>query len=265
MSNPDFGVTNVKVSWPYVFAPDRAYGLYVLDVSDPTDITEAASCPTPGEAMWLDISPDHGHVYIADADGGLRIIDVSHPLAPQEVGSYIADLEMATHVAVSGDSVYVADGGLIGLHVIDVSDPTAPIEVAYHRTPGAYAHDVVVVEGRVYLLDTTHLEIFQVVQGPSGVEEAQPTPVVSDYGIHSVYPNPFNASTRIIFDVAQAGHVSLQVYNITGQRVQTFTDGHYRTGRHTCLFHADHLASGIYFVQLDVNGMRDTRKVALVR
>ncbi len=264
-TNQDFAVTNTKVSWPYVFAPDRAYGLYVLDVSNPTDIVEVASCPTPGEAMWLDISADHGHVYIADADNGLRIIDVSHPLEPQEVGSYTATLEMATHVAASGDSVYVADGGQIGLHVIDVSDPTAPVEVAYHRTPGVYARDVVVVDGRVYMLDTTHLEIFEVAQEPSSADEAQPTGAVWQHGICSVCPNPFNSSTRINFQLAESGRITLRVYNIAGQKVQTLADGYYSAGRHACVFQAEELASGVYFLQLQANGGSQTAKVVLTR
>jgi len=265
MTNPDFGVTNVKISWPYLFAPDRAYGLYVLDISNPTDITEVASCSTPGEAMWADISADHDYIYVADFDGGLRVIDVSNPLAPGEVGFCEANLERAVHVATHGDSIYVADGGQIGLHVLDVSDPTAPMEVAYHRTPGVHGHDVAVADGLVYFLDFTHFEIFEVTQEPSGVDEIRPASVVSDYRIHSVYPNPFNATTTVVFDVAQAGRVTLQVYNIAGQKVQTLADGYYDAGRHTRVFRSNDLASGIYFVHLGVNGIRDMRKVVLVR
>jgi hypothetical protein len=265
VTNQDFAVTNVKVSWPYVFAPDRAYGLYVLDVSNPTNITEVASYPTPGEAMWADISSDHNYVYVADFTGGLRVIDVSDPLAPAEIGFWNQNLERAVHVAVCGDSVYVADGGVIGLHVFDVSDPTAPMEVAYHKTPGAYAHDVVVVDGLVHFLDYTHFEIFEVAHQPTGAQEARSAAVVSDCRIHSAYPNPFNATTKIVFDVDKTSRVTLQVYNIIGQKVQTLVDGYYPVGRHSTIFRGEELASGIYLVRLESNGVRDTRKLVLVR
>jgi hypothetical protein len=265
MTNPDFGVTNVKISWPYLFAPDRALGLYVLDVSDPAHILEVAICETPGEAMWADISPDHHHVYVADFNRGLRVIDVSNPLAPVEVGFHEENLEMAIHVVACGDSVYIADGGEIGLHVFDVSDPMAPVEVAYHRTPGVYAHDVAVADGVVYFLDFTHFEIFQIAEESTVVEEIQPASLVSDYRIHSVYPNPFNAATKIVFDLAKATPVLLEVYNVTGQKVQTLADSHYKAGRHTCIFRAENLANGIYILRLEADEVIDSRKLTILK
>ncbi len=265
MTNPDFGVTNVKVSWPYVFAPDRAFGLYVLDVSDPSNILEVASCETPGEAMWADLSPDRHYVYVADADGGLRVIDVSHPLAPVEVGFHEGNLGLANHVVAGGDTVYISDGGHIGLHVFDVSDPTAPEEVAYHKTPGAFAHDVAVAEGLVYFLDFTNLEIFELTCGPAGVEDVQPASVMSDYEIHSVYPNPFNARTRIAFDLPEACHVTLRIYNSLGQQVRTLVDDHFQAGRHIHILRADNLASGIYLLRLNADGVIDSRKLIVMR
>ncbi len=265
MTNPGFGVTNVKVSWPYLFAPDRAFGLYVLDVSDPSDIVEVASCETPGEAMWADISADHHHVYIADADGGLRVINVMNPLAPVEVGSCEANLEMANHVAVCGDTVYVTDAEATGLHVFDVSDPRAPVEVGYHETPGALAHNVTVADGLIYLLDFTHFEIFETTCGPAGVDDNRPGAITSGCKIRSVYPNPFDAGTKVIFDLAEAGHVRLRIYNSRGQRVHTLADGHYQSGRHACIFRTDKLASGVYVLRLDANGVVDTRKLILMR
>ena len=169
ITNQGFAVRNVKVSWPYLFVPEEVYGLYVLDVSDPTSITEVARHPTPGSAWWIDLSPDCNYAYIADATGGLRIFDVSNPLVPVEVGFH-EDLERAIHVTVCGDSVYISDSGHIGLHIIDVSDPTAPVEVAYHRTPGAHAQDITVVDGLVYVLEMTHFEIFEMFQEPSPMD-----------------------------------------------------------------------------------------------
>ena len=265
LTNQAFGVTNVKISWPYLFAPDRAFGLYVLDVSDPSHMVEVASCKTPGEAMWADISADHQHIYIADGDRGLRIIDVSNPLGPVEVGFHEQSLEMANHVAVCGDSVYVSDGGQIGLHVFDVSDPRAPLEVAYHKTSGAFAHDVVVADDLIYFLDCTHFEIFEIVEGSSAVEETQPGALKIDHRIHSVYPNPFNPTTRIVFDLAKASHVTLQIFNSMGQKVQTLLDDPYPSGRHTYIFQANHLAGGIYLLRLDANGVMDSRRLILVK
>jgi hypothetical protein len=65
------------------------------------------------------------YLYVADQGGGLRIIDISEPLEPKEIGYS----EMARHsrdVVVLGDYAYVA-AGWPGLAILDVSDPTAPM------------------------------------------------------------------------------------------------------------------------------------------
>jgi hypothetical protein len=64
----------------------------------------------------------------------LRIIDVSEPAHPVQVGLYNA-AEYATEVAVAGKHVYVADR-FSGLHIIDVTDPAHPAQVGFYNTPG---------------------------------------------------------------------------------------------------------------------------------
>ena len=74
------------------------------------------------------------YAYIADANDGLRVIDVANPAAPVEVGIYDTP-EYAEDVAVAGQTAYVADRGS-GLRVIDVTNPAAPVEVGFYDTPG---------------------------------------------------------------------------------------------------------------------------------
>jgi hypothetical protein len=265
ITNQGFAVRNVKVSWPYLFIPDEAYGLYILDCSDPTNIVEVAGHPTPGSAWWVDISPDASYVYLVDMAGGLRIFDVSNPLFPVEVSFYKENLERANHVTVSGDSVYVSDSGQIGLHIIDVSDPTAPVEVAYHRTPGAHAQDIAVSDNLIFVLEMTHFEIFEIAGVPTGVEDIRVVPLILNYRIDSVYPNPFNATTKIVFDLTEASHVTLEIFNSIGQKVQTLVDDYYQTGHHTYIFQANKLTSGIYLLRLRANGVIDSHKLILIK
>lgn len=72
------------------------------------------------------------YAYVADWDGGLRVIDVSNPASPHEAGFYGMP-GGPSDVAVSGVYAYVADG-VSGLRVIDVSNPTSPREVGFYYT-----------------------------------------------------------------------------------------------------------------------------------
>ena len=86
----------------------------------------------------------------------------------------------------------------------------------------------------------------------------------------STYPNPFNPSVTVSFNLAKAGKTSLEIYNIAGQKVATLADGHFPAGVHEVRWNAldaDGLSasSGIYFAHLRSNGVIMTRRMLLIR
>ena len=90
-----------------------------------------------------------GLAYVADGSSGLRVIDVSNPAAPVEVGS-IDTPDFAYGVSVVGGLAYVADGSSV--RVIDVSNPAVPVELGSIETEFAYG--VSVVGGLAYVVDS---------------------------------------------------------------------------------------------------------------
>ena len=75
-----------------------------------------------------------GHHAYVSSGATLRIIDVSDPSQPAEVGTFTVP-DRIHDFDVTGERVYVA-GGLAGLHILDVSDPATPGLLATHQTPG---------------------------------------------------------------------------------------------------------------------------------
>ncbi|MBN1920197.1 MAG: hypothetical protein JW892_03050, partial [Anaerolineae bacterium] len=107
---------------------------------------------TPGSALGVAVSG--GYTYVADGyGGGLRVVDVSNPAAPVEVGYYDTP-GSALGVAVSGGYAYVVDGYGGGLRVVDVRNPAASVEVGYYDTPGS-ALGVAVSGGYAYVADSS--------------------------------------------------------------------------------------------------------------
>jgi hypothetical protein len=137
----------VSGSYAYVGVGPR---LVILNVSDPSAPRMVGQTePLPG-AVW-DVAVSGGYAYVADEwYGGLRIIAVSDPAHPYEVGAYDTP-GWAVGVAVSGGYAYVADGD-DGLRIIAVSDPAHPYEVGFYDTPGS-AWDVAVSGGYAYVAD----------------------------------------------------------------------------------------------------------------
>lgn len=69
------------------------------------------------------------------------------------------------------------------------------------------------------------------------------------------YPNPFNPETNISFNLPAAANVTITIYNLLGQTVEIIADGMFDAGRHKLLFNASSLTSGIYFYEVQAQGI----------
>lgn len=79
------------------------------------------------------------------------------------------------------------------------------------------------------------------------------------------YPNPFNPTTDICFTLPEECDVTLDIYNILGQRVATLVDRRMEAGRHSVSWHSDNAASGVYFYRLTAGEFTKTKKMMLLR
>ncbi len=95
----------------------------------------------------------------------------------------------------------------------------------------------------------------------TALPEAQPT----DFALYQNYPNPFNPETTIRYDVGKAGHVQLQVFDITGRLVSTLESGYAAAGSYSVVFDGSELPSGIYLVVLDAERFRAVTKIVLAK
>jgi Tol biopolymer transport system component len=89
-------------------------------------------------------------------------------------------------------------------------------------------------------------------------------------GLHGNYPNPFNASTVIPYDLADDAEVALTVFNLSGQVVRTLVDALLPAGAHRAQWNGTdaagrHVAAGVYLCKLRVGEHREVRKMALIR
>ncbi|MEW5925587.1 MAG: T9SS type A sorting domain-containing protein, partial [Candidatus Zixiibacteriota bacterium] len=78
-------------------------------------------------------------------------------------------------------------------------------------------------------------------------------------------PNPFNPITEINFSLPVSCQVSLDVYNIAGQKVASVADGQFEAGHHSVIWDASSQASGIYFYRLKAGEFVETRKMMLLK
>lgn len=79
------------------------------------------------------------------------------------------------------------------------------------------------------------------------------------------YPNPFNASTVIRYELREASLVNLEVYDITGRLVAILVKGWREAGTHEVIFDGSSLASGIYIYRLSASNFAASGKMVLMK
>ncbi|MFQ5869831.1 MAG: T9SS type A sorting domain-containing protein, partial [Candidatus Zixiibacteriota bacterium] len=96
-------------------------------------------------------------------------------------------------------------------------------------------------------------------------KSAESVTLPSGFALLENYPNPFNASTSISFDLAEAGNVSLKVYDITGRLVATLVDGFQEAGHMSVTWDASMVSSGVYFYKLTAGDFTEVKRMTLLR
>ena len=89
--------------------------------------------------------------------------------------------------------------------------------------------------------------------------------VLEDFSIIKIFPNPFNSSTQIIFDVPYESDIKLQIYNLNGQLIETLANKTLAGGRHMLNWNAEKYASGAYFLKMNAENFNQTKKIILIK
>jgi len=106
-----------------------------------------------------------------------------------------------------------------------------------------------------------------------GEPEPEEEPSVSFATLHRNYPNPFNPSTTISFNLTakNAKDAKIEIYNLKGQKVKTLSNSNFTEGNHSVVWNGDDdtgkpVSSGVYFYKLNVNGKSESvRKCLLLK
>jgi hypothetical protein len=109
----------------------------------------------------------------------------------------------------------------------------------------------------------------------TAVKDEKDNSVSTSYKLYTAYPNPFNPTTQIKFDLKDNGFVRLTVYDILGREVKILVNEYRPAGSYEVEFsvrdgsasggNASKLASGIYFYKLQTDRFVDVKKMVLIR
>ena len=132
--------------------------------------------------------------------------------------------------------------------------------IKVHRTNGE------IIEMNIVSVDGSSVE-FQPIGHVivTAMDEVLPNTV----SLHDAYPNPFNPSTTISYNVPSSMHVNLSIYDIRGRLVTELVNGHHEakgiSDPYKAVWNADMQASGVYFVRLTAGATVENQKIMLIK
>ena len=130
--------------------------------------------------------------------------------------------------------------------------------------------DELLVEGisRLTVPDEYNISVQLAVGAQVSLDDPKVMPF--EFALHQNYPNPFNPETQIRFDVPEKSHVSVEIFNLMGQKVATLVNNTMDVGKYTITWgglndKGASLPSGMYFYEMNSSDYHAIKKLVLVK
>jgi hypothetical protein len=282
-------------------------GLRIVDISDPSDMQSVGYYSLRAGDTRLEVYGDKLFVQGSDVPNYLIVLDISDPAHPHEllrqyIGSDLWDMKVTgnlllmmtdryirifdadqltsfKNLRVVSDDVYLTDIDVNGnyvfvtandgsLSIYDLTDPVNPSLVGYSSMPST-ASGLCVVDNIAYIADCANLGIYDCSLAMTGiVDDGREVP--STYALLANYPNPFNASTNIRFEMPVSGYVSIDIFDLLGRRVTGLVNDEYAAGNHAVIWNGVDsegmpVASGRYYVRATLNDKTESLPIMLLK
>jgi len=235
--------------------------LVILNISDIDNPRLISRTNIGGQWSWnTSISVTGDYAYIS-VETHLFCYDVSNPENPVDLGFWASD-ERIRDITATEDFVYVA-AGMSGIFTLDISDPEDIQTAGYYNTTGS-AWEVHVMDNLLVVADNTNIGIYEnsLLSAPDFSDQGE---IPTEFVLYPAFPNPFNSSTIIRYELPQSSFVSLHVYNPTGQIIAVLQEGNARKGAYSISWNAGNLPSGLYYISLNSSDQSFSQKLILTR
>ena len=100
---------------------------------------------------------------------------------------------------------------------------------------------------------------------PTADVKENPINLPNDFILHGNYPNPFNASTTIQYELKKNGNIKLSVFDLSGREIDVIRENYQIIGNHTVAWETSDVPSGVYFFRLSSGKFVQTRKAVLLK
>ena len=263
-------------------------GTWLSDVEayDPaTDTwTSKASMPTARGALATSVVNEK--IYAVGGDNSLELRIVVEEYDPA-TNTWARKTEMPTpkvfpSAATVNGRLYVFGGSPNPFP----NDPVVAIVEEFDPTSNTWTSRADMPTARAFLATSTVNEKVYAIGGFTTGFPYTPTSIVEEYApsvvtsvesssqghrnprkfvLHQNYPNPFNPATTIRYAIPKSGFVSLKVYNLHGQEIETIVNTEQAPGEHEVSWNPKNLASGVYVYRLQTEEFVAKKRLILLQ
>lgn len=218
----------------------------------------------------VSFSPDGGALASGSFDQTVHLWDVSRK---ERVAILEGHRHWVTSVAFSPDGTVLAAGSSFETKLWDVAAQTEIAFLEGHRhgvSSVAFSPDGTTLassslDGTILLWDMSPY----IRSAPTAIRSPL-SPLPRQTALVGNFPNPFNTTTLIEYDLAEPGDVGLVIHNALGQPVRTLVDGSRRAGYYSVEWNARDdgstlVASGVYLARLSHPGGAQTRRLMFLK
>lgn len=256
------GGTDFTTGGGVTYDADKAYSSGGFGYSGgSSSSTSADIVGTSDDALYQAYREGDGFSYLFDLDNGDYNVTCyfTEPRAGV-VGKRVFDVSAEGSVVIDNLDIY-AEVGKITAHSVafPVSVSDGQLELSFDTASGPGAPLVSAIEVAPYSGRS-------LAKGSSEIADNIPL----QFSLGQNYPNPFNPETRIDYQVPQAMHVNLTIYNMLGQQIKVLANGYQAAGSHRLVWDATDnngikVPSGVYIYQLNAEAKIETRKMILLQ
>jgi hypothetical protein len=236
--------------------PDITTSSGVVQIYGESGLMQTVRVPATGAGLYW---------YVATIDGSTGRVTLINRIQEQAPAGSTNDKLVAGEVSKvglkSGDGMHPSDDWSFSWDFGDgnTSDLRDPLHT--YQTAGLYTVSLTLTRGTTVL--TTVKDDFIEVSGEVSVEE--PSGQITAFRLYEAWPNPFNPTATVRFDLPETDLVTVEVYNMAGQRVMSLPAKLMAAGRHDVTIDASRWSSGVYLYVVRYQGRRYTGKMTLLK
>ncbi len=261
----------IAVSWAQGFIVE-----FYNDKSTPWDADQIELDGTT-EVTNIDFALKPGWGFQFGPGGDMAIGMISGQVTDSD-GRYIA----SAHVSIidenyqvratemtGADGSYTLNGIPTGEYYIKVD--RMPYSTAYYGNTTELNNATPVTVGESGNFYVTNVDVQLIPMSATSIEEQDlVNSVPSKFALLQNYPNPFNPTTTIRYALPKASHVTLKIYNLRGELVNTLVNGYQTAQNHQVVWKGDNengqkVAAGIYLYQLQAGNYKQTMRLILLK